>query len=79
MEPLSGDEELTRQVEDMAAIASQEFAGEGEDVIGLRSEDDPYLGLWDCRKRIIEEEGNWVLYRAWWLTVFAAIVVPFGM
>jgi len=45
-----------------------EYSGQEEDVIGLRSEDDPYLGLIDCGKRIVTEEGLSVLYRAWWLT-----------
>jgi len=45
-----------------------EYSGQEEDVIGLRSEDDPYNGLIDCGKRILVEEGVGVLYRAWWLT-----------
>jgi hypothetical protein len=46
-----------------------QYSGQEEDVIGLRSEDDPYIGLVDCGKRIITEEGFGVLYRAWWLTL----------
>ncbi|KAL0577317.1 hypothetical protein V5O48_004673 [Marasmius crinis-equi] len=46
-----------------------EFAGTDEDVIGLRNEEDPYIGLVDCAKRILEEEGWKALYRAWWITV----------
>ena len=34
----------------------------------LRSEGDPYLGLVDCAKRIVAEEGWMTLYRAWWVT-----------
>ncbi|KAF9268951.1 mitochondrial carrier [Marasmius fiardii PR-910] len=45
-----------------------EFAGTEEDVIGLRNEEDPYLGLVDCAKRIAQEEGWKALYRAWWIT-----------
>ncbi|KAF5370654.1 hypothetical protein D9758_001995 [Tetrapyrgos nigripes] len=45
-----------------------EFAGTEEDVIGLRNEEDPYLGLVDCAKRIIDEEGASALFRAWWVT-----------
>lgn len=44
--------------------------GDEEEVIGLREEGDPYLGLMDCAKRIIHEEGVMTLYRAWWLTLF---------
>lgn len=44
--------------------------GTDEEVIGLREEGDPYLGLADCAKRIIDEEGVMTLYRAWWLTLF---------
>jgi hypothetical protein len=49
-----------------------EFAGTDEDVVGLRSEEDPYIGLVDCAKRIVNEEGVLVLYRAWWLNLFGA-------
>jgi len=44
--------------------------GSDEEVIGLREEGDSYLGLVDCAKRIIEEEGVMTLYRAWWLSLF---------
>ncbi|PBK81942.1 mitochondrial carrier [Armillaria gallica] len=47
----------------------EEFSGVEEDVIGLRNEGDPYLGLADCAKRIIDEEGWRALYRAWWITL----------
>jgi len=50
-----------------------EYAGAEEDVIGLRSEGDPYLGLVDCAKRIIDEEGLMTLYRAWWLTLMGGL------
>ncbi|KAK0226211.1 hypothetical protein IW262DRAFT_1360454 [Armillaria fumosa] len=48
---------------------TDEFSGVEEDVIGLRNEGDPYLGLADCAKRIIGEEGWGALYRAWWITL----------
>ncbi|KAF6761209.1 hypothetical protein DFP72DRAFT_987996 [Ephemerocybe angulata] len=48
---------------------TEEYGGD-EEVIGLREEGDPYLGLADCAKRIIDEEGVMTLYRAWWLTLF---------
>ncbi|OAX39312.1 hypothetical protein K503DRAFT_769608 [Rhizopogon vinicolor AM-OR11-026] len=44
-----------------------EYAGAEEDVIGLRTDREPYVGLVDCGKRIIDEEGWKTLYRAWWL------------
>lgn len=43
--------------------------GSDEETIGLREEGDPYLGLADCAKRILHEEGVMTLYRAWWLTL----------
>lgn len=39
----------------------------------LRHERDPYLGFVDCAKRIIDEEGWQTLYRAWWVTLLAAV------
>ena len=42
--------------------------------IRLRSEGDPYLGLVDCAKRMVEEEGWFSLYRASWLTILAGIL-----
>jgi hypothetical protein len=44
----------------------------------LRNEDDPYLGLVDCGKRIVDEEGWMVLYRAWWLTMLGGILGAFS-
>ncbi|KAG6819579.1 hypothetical protein H0H93_010505 [Arthromyces matolae] len=55
-----------------------EFSGTDEDVIGLRHEADPYLGLVDCGKRIIEEEGWMSLYRAWWVTLLGGIGSAFA-
>ncbi|KAG7098641.1 hypothetical protein E1B28_000557 [Marasmius oreades] len=51
------------------AEGPNEFSGTDEDVIGLRNEEDPYLGLVDCAKRIADEEGWKALYRAWWITL----------
>ncbi|KAJ7084442.1 mitochondrial carrier domain-containing protein [Mycena belliarum] len=51
-----------------------EFAGAEEDVIGLRNESEPYLGLVDCAKTIINEEGFRALYRAWWITLLGGLV-----
>ncbi|EIN11309.1 hypothetical protein PUNSTDRAFT_98399 [Punctularia strigosozonata HHB-11173 SS5] len=53
-----------------------EYAGAEEDVIGLRSERDPYLGLVDCAKRIIDEEGIRTLYRGWWITLLGGVGRP---
>ncbi|KAG2072074.1 hypothetical protein BDR04DRAFT_1230764 [Suillus decipiens] len=47
---------------------AMEYAGAEEDVINLRIDREPYVGLIDCGKRIIEEEGWGALYRVWWLT-----------
>jgi len=55
-----------------------EYAGAEEDVIGLRNEGDPYLGMVDCAKRIVEEEGYKTLYRAWWLTLLGGLFGAFA-
>ncbi|KAL0956557.1 hypothetical protein HGRIS_002694 [Hohenbuehelia grisea] len=44
-----------------------------EEVIGLRSETDPYNGLRDCAQRIIQEEGWRALYRGWWITMLGGL------
>ncbi|KAJ7924873.1 hypothetical protein B0H13DRAFT_1976484 [Mycena leptocephala] len=51
-----------------------EYAGAEEDVIGLRTEAEPYMGLVDCAKTIINEEGFKALYRAWWITLLGGLV-----
>ncbi|KAF9241275.1 mitochondrial carrier [Melanogaster broomeanus] len=61
------------QEEDGDAEEVTEYSGAEEDVIGLRTEREPYTGLVDCAKRIIDEEGWRVLYRAWWLTLFGCL------
>ncbi|KAJ4497077.1 hypothetical protein C8R41DRAFT_823200 [Lentinula lateritia] len=50
-----------------------EFSGNEEDVITLRSESDPYLGLVDCAKRMVDEEGFSSMYRAWWITLLGGL------
>jgi len=40
------------------------------DGYSLRTDREPYAGLIDCGKRIIDEEGWCALYRAWWLSTF---------
>jgi hypothetical protein len=47
-------------------------------VCSLRTEREPYVGLIDCGKRIIEEEGWGALYRAWWLTTLGSISGAFS-
>jgi hypothetical protein len=59
------------------AEGAAEYSGE-EDVIGLRNEGDPYLGLFDCAKRILNEEGWPTLYRAWWITLLGGLGSAFA-
>jgi len=40
------------------------------DGYSLRTGREPYGGLIDCAKKIIDEEGWSALYRAWWLSTF---------
>ncbi|KAF5386167.1 hypothetical protein D9615_002225 [Tricholomella constricta] len=68
---------VSQQV-DGDAEETAEFSGAEEDVIGLRNEADPYLGIVDCAKRIIDEEGWVSLYRAWWLTLLGGIGSAFA-
>lgn len=44
----------------------------------LRHEGDPYNGLVDCAKRIVDEEGISALYRAWWITLLGGLISAFG-
>jgi len=60
------------------ADAVAEYSGAEEDVIGLRQENDPYLGLIDCAKRIVDEEGWTTLYRAWWATLLGSLGSAFA-
>ncbi|KIP08430.1 hypothetical protein PHLGIDRAFT_104392 [Phlebiopsis gigantea 11061_1 CR5-6] len=66
---------VAQEVEDDAITGEEyaEYSGAEEDVIGLRHERDPYLGLMDCAKKVMQEEGRGALYRAWWLTAFASL------
>ncbi|KII92582.1 hypothetical protein PLICRDRAFT_155224 [Plicaturopsis crispa FD-325 SS-3] len=66
------------QEEEGDAEELAEYSGAEEDVIGLRNEGDPYLGLVDCAKSIIHEEGYSALYRAWWLTLLGGLVGAFS-
>ncbi|KAG9083775.1 hypothetical protein FRC06_004372 [Ceratobasidium sp. 370] len=63
---------------DGMADPAADYIGEEEDVIALRSEEDPYLGLADCARRMIDEEGFGSLFRAWWLTMIAVTLGGFA-
>ncbi|KAF8135458.1 mitochondrial carrier [Boletus edulis] len=66
------------QEEEGDAEEATEYAGMNEDVIGLRSEREPYIGLVDCGKRIVDEEGWSALYRVWWLTMLGCLAGAFS-
>jgi len=55
-----------------------DFAGNEEDVIGLRAEQDPYEGLIHCATSMVKEEGWGALYRAWWLTLLGGLMGAFS-
>jgi hypothetical protein len=63
---------------DGIADPAADYIGEEEDVIALRSEEDPYIGLADCARRMIDEEGFSSLFRAWWLTMIAVTLGGFA-
>lgn len=63
---------------DGLADPAAEYIGEEEDVIALRSEEDPYTGLGDCVRRMVDEEGVGSLFRAWWLTMIAVTLGGFA-
>jgi hypothetical protein len=50
------------------------FAGTEEDVVGLRPTSDPYVGVVDATRKIIDEEGWQALYRGWWWTSIGAMM-----
>jgi hypothetical protein len=55
-----------------------EYAGQDEDVIALRPEDNPYEGFTHCAKSILQEEGPEALLRAWWVTVILSLSGAFS-
>ncbi|PPQ63995.1 hypothetical protein CVT24_009424 [Panaeolus cyanescens] len=67
-----------QDVEDNSIEEQFEYSSPDEDVIGLRHEGDPYIGLTDCAKRIIDEEGLTTLYRAWWITLLGGLGSTFA-
>ncbi|KAK6905836.1 hypothetical protein I203_106670 [Kwoniella mangroviensis CBS 8507] len=54
------------------------FCGTDEDVIGLRPTTDPYLGMVDCGRKVIEEEGWQSLYRGFWWTMLSNVFGAFA-
>ncbi|THH30784.1 hypothetical protein EUX98_g3405 [Antrodiella citrinella] len=63
------------------AVSSEEYSeysGAEEDVIGLRHEKDPYLGLIDCARRVSQEEGWQALYRVWWFSMLVGVGSAFA-
>ncbi|KAI0789136.1 mitochondrial carrier [Abortiporus biennis] len=71
---------VEQEVEDDAVSAEEyvEYSGAEEDVIGLRHEKDPYLGMVDCARRVAQEEGWQALYRVWWLTMLVGLGTAFA-
>ncbi|CAE7141525.1 unnamed protein product [Rhizoctonia solani] len=64
--------------DDGAVEPAVEYIGEEEDVIALKSEEDPYTGLIDCARRMVREEGAGSLFRAWWLTMIGVTLSAFS-
>jgi len=66
--------------EDAELAEAQGYAAPEEDVLNLRSNsgEEPYKGIRHCFNRIVEEEGLTTLYRAWWLTMLAAVLSGFA-
>ncbi|KAJ7020720.1 hypothetical protein C8F04DRAFT_1241783 [Mycena alexandri] len=65
--------------EDTAAAAAGGVAATPmypEQVMTFRTDEAPYTGLLDCYRKMVEEEGWRVLYRAWWL---AAVLLLFPL
>lgn len=69
-EPVPGEEESLPE--------GVSYAGTDEDVIGLRPTTEPYEGLVDCARKVIDEEGWQSLYRGWWWTMGSNIFGVLG-
>ena len=54
------------------------YAGTDEDVIGLRPTTEPYNGLLDCARKVVEEEGWQSLFRGWWWTMGSNVMGVFA-
>ncbi|KAK7033244.1 mitochondrial carrier [Favolaschia claudopus] len=50
------------------------FVDSDDVVVHLHNENEPYLGLVDCYKRIVAEEGWEVLYRMWFVTFLGSFI-----
>jgi len=78
--PAGSDVELNDEKAAVPVVAVNneqdvEYAGAEEDVVRLRDENDPYLNIVDCGRRIVAEEGWGALYRTWGIMVIMAILV----
>lgn len=70
--------ELMRTLLGTFSRFSQELSSTEFESDSLRTEREPYIGLVDCAKRIIDEEGWSALYRAWWLTTLGCLTGAFS-
>ncbi|WVR05998.1 hypothetical protein IAU60_003026 [Kwoniella sp. DSM 27419] len=64
--------------EDQGPPEGLSFCGTDEDVIGLRPTTDPYLGMIDCGRKVIDEEGWQSLYRGFWWTMLSNVFGAFA-
>lgn len=53
------------------------YAGQDEDVIGLRPIEEPYEGAVDCARKIWQEEGRESLWRGWIWTALGNVLGSF--
>ena len=70
MQPIPGEEETVPE--------GVSYAGTDEDVIGLRPTTEPYEGLIDCARKVVDEEGWQSLYRGWWWTMGSNTISVFA-
>lgn len=54
------------------------YCGDGEDVISLRPVTEPYLGMVDCARKVVREEGTASLFRGWMWSGWGNIFDTFG-
>ena len=64
---------LAPQVDIPPPLEGVEFAGAEEDVVNIRSGQEPYKGLFNCMKCIAKEEGLSTLWRGWYVLALFAI------
>ncbi|CDZ98727.1 Mitochondrial substrate/solute carrier [Phaffia rhodozyma] len=54
------------------------FIAEGEDVVGYRDAGEaPYVGMIDCTRKMLEEEGWGAFMRGWWITLGTNLIRGF--